>query len=288
MGILTISERGLPLQNGWIGRLDELNRQLGEAFSAEGLGTETQRRQVLSDHVGPIRGLSRLADQALQGTLGGRPLAGVDGSISSFGGEYPHYIDFLRALAMSTDGKRVVSHDLYCPLAELRRDWGGAAAERDNERRQQNLAELEMRVAVEVAEQVRPALLLLDGPLVRFDMRANRSFNILRQKVLQYNILLCGCIENIESRVISSLLPEGVSVSWRGAFDRDILWGVLQSGEILEIENPAKGRGGTGTPRQVGPSIRTWFMRASWEPGVVGIDMLEEQVEEFRPFVDYL
>lgn len=276
------------MQNGWIDRLHELNRHLGDAFSPERLGSEVQRRQVLLEHIGSIRRLSLVEGQTLQAVLGRKPMVGVDGSVSSFGGEYPHYIDFLRALAMSTDGRQALRHELYCPLVELRHNWEVASAESDHERRQRNLAELEMHVAVEAAEQVRPALLLLDGPLVRFDMRANRSFNILRQKVLQYNVLLCGCIENIESRVISSLLPEPLSVTWRGAFDRDILWDVLQPGEVLEIRRPAKGRGDSDAGPQSGPTLRTWFMRASWNPGVVGLDMLEDQVEAVRPLVDYL
>lgn len=48
----------------------------------------------------------------------------------------------------------------------------------------------------------------MDGPLVRFDMRAKESFNLLRQTISREKILLAGCIENIESRVINGILRD--------------------------------------------------------------------------------
>lgn len=232
--------------------------------------------------------MNQLPNAALQGILGARPLVGVDGSPNSYGGEFPHYVDFLRALAKSSDGGRIILKDIHCPLQIDEVQDDETALRQDHEVRQRKLAQLEVKAAIDAIEMFRPAIILMDGPLVRFDMRTRESFSLLRGSVIKENILLVGCIENIESRVLSTVLGEGAPSGWHNAYDRDLLWGVLKYGEVLQVARPAKGTPRKGVDEREAPSIRTWFMRSSYDPAVVGVDMLEEQVTVLPELMDYL
>jgi len=271
--------------NTWVVQLRELNGQLRDSFSDGRLGDRFHRRELLERHIGPIRRMARLDTAELSRVLGGRPLVGVDGSVNTFGRQHPYYVDFFRAMAMPSQGEPLVRQDLYCPLTapETPPVPPGAG---EAEIRQARLAALEVEVAIAAVEQFRPRLLLMDGPLVRFDMRAQDLFRLLREKALEHDTLLIGCIENIESRVITTLLGDQAPAGWRGRYDRDILWDVLDYGEILQVNRPAKGR--EGEEGESLPHIRTWFMQASTTPGVVGLDMLEEQVPDAAGMVNYL
>lgn len=273
----------------WVSQLQELNSRITDAFSESRLGSTVERRRWLEEHVGPIRRLRRLEGAELAGFLGGRPMVGVDGTLNTFGGAFPHYLDLIRAIAKPTTGESLVLKAMHCPLPPGDLDDEVIAVQKDQELRQQKLAELEVRVAVEAAQSLKPAILLMDGPLVRFDMRTKNTFSILQRDVLDGKIMLAGCIENIESRVIPTMMGDATPLGWRNRYDRDLLWGVLEMGEVLEVRRPVKGQSGTLKPGEPEPTpVRTWFMRAALDPGVVGFEMLEAQAEQMGWVADLL
>lgn len=267
----------------WAERLRRLNAELRDAFSEELLGDRPHRRALLTRTIGPIQRLRRLGDTELGQILGGRGLVGVDGSVNTYGGHHPYYVDFFRAMAMPGQGEPLVLEDLYCPMAAGDSPLPPGAGEL--EIRQARLAALEVQAALAAVERFNPRLLLMDGPLVRLDMRAKGLFHQLREKALAHNTLVIGCIENIESHVIAMLLGEQAPPGWRGRYDRDILWDVMDYGEVLQVTRPAKGR---ESDEDASATIRTWFMQSSTTPGVVGVDMLEEQVSEASEMMNYL
>jgi hypothetical protein len=277
------------MTDDWVKQLQQLNGRLRISFSDQRLGSKQQRRQVLQQ-VGRIRRLTRLSGDALAGVLGNRPLVGVDGSSNTFGGQFPYYIDLLRALAKASTGDVVILKDIHCPIPPEDEADEETALRSDTEERQRKLASLEIQAALAAVERFHPAVILMDGPLVRFDMRTRESFLILRDTVVRENILLLGCIENIESKVLTTVLGDAVPPGWRNRYDRDLLWDTLEYGEVLEVDRPAKGLPRPGDPREEEQCvpIRTWFMRSSLDPGVVGVDMLEEQVSQAGPLMDYL
>lgn len=288
MGILT-KGGAKPVMDEWVTQLQELNNHLKRAFSDNCLGDKPQRRQLLERHVGEIRRLTRLTGEALEDVLRGRVLVGVDGTINTFGGQFPYYVDFLRALAKPSQGESVVLKEVHCPMIAEPGNGGQAVQQSENEVRQCKLAALEVQAALSAIDRYHPSVVLMDGPLVRFDMRTKASFSILREKAIKENILLVGCIENIESRVLCAVLGEMAPSGWQDRFDRDLLWGVLEYGEILEVARPGKGALQPTEPdAPAAAPIRTWFMRSAWDPGVVGLDLLEEQVEAGSRLADYL
>lgn len=280
----------------WVSQLQQLNGRIMDAFSESRLGSTAERRRWLEEHVGPIRRLRRLEGAELAGFLGGRPLVGVDGTLNTFGGAFPHYLDLMRAIAKPSTGESQVLKTMHCPLPPGDLADEVVAVQKDQELRQQKLATLEAQVALEAARALKPAILLMDGPLVRFDMRTKNTFLLLQSEVLDGKIMLAGCIENIESRVIPTMMGEATPPGWQNRYDRDILWGVLEMGEVLEVRRPVKGQSGalpegqartkSGEPEPT--PVRTWFMRTSTDPGVTGMEMLEAQAEQMGALADYL
>jgi len=279
---------GTTLNDEWVSELERLNRRFVEAYGDERLGSREERRALLTSRVGQLRPLRRLAGAELQSFLGGRPLVGVDGSLNTFGGQYPHYVDFLRALAKPSVGEPVVRKAIHSPIPG--EEDAETARRNDQEVRQQKLAALEVAAATGIAERAEtaPALILMDGPLVRFDMRARESFFALREVAERKNIMLTGCIENIESRVISTLLGEHAPPAWRNRYDSDLLWDTLEVGEVLEVSHPVKGSAYQDGEQEKAAPIRTWFMRSSLDPAVIGLEMLEDQVSDMGRVADYL
>jgi len=269
--------------SNWAERLLRLNGELRDAFSEGMLGDRLHRRALLTRTIGPIRRLRRLGEAELGRVLGGRGLVGVDGSVNTYGRSHPYYVDFFRAMAMPGQGEPLVLQDLYCPMVAEETALPPGAGEL--EIRQVRLAILEVQAALAAVDRFSPRLLLMDGPLVRFDMRAKALFQQLREKALAHNTLVIGCLENIESHVIATLLGEQAPPGWRGRYDRDILWDVLDYGEVLQVSGPAKGR---ESEEDASATIRTWFMQSATTPGVVGLDMLEEQVPEASELMNYL
>jgi len=278
------------MADDWVQQLQQLNGRVRTLLSDAALGDKEQRRYTVQQAGNKIRPLRRLAGQALENVLDGGLLVGVDGSINTFGGQFPYYVDLLRALAKPSTGEAVVVKALHCPIPPEDEADEETALRNDNEIRQSKLAELEVQAAIAAIDKYRPKVVLMDGPLVRFDMRAKDSFCYLCEKVIRDRIALLGCIENIESKVLGTVLGDHLPAGWRNRYDRDLLWDLLDYGEVLEIRTPAKGlpRPGHQAGAAKAVPICTWFMRASFDPAVVGVDMLQAQLELAGGFVDYL
>ena len=265
----------------WVTELQALNSRLKQAFADVTLLPRHERRRLLSK-IGTFRTLERLSDATLTAALDGRPFVGVDGTINMFGGAYPHYLALLRAVAKPNRDASVVDGNVYCPMPS---DDDGADeidnAAKDETARQGELAKLEAKVAAEAIVRYEPSLLLMDGPLVRFYMRANNSFMDLREKSLIKNILLVGVVENIESKTITTLFEqagEEMPAGWRHRYDYDLLWDMLDYGELFEVSHPGFALRQKDEEEKPLTYIRRWFLRSSLAQGVIGLDVLEEQV----------
>ncbi|MDF2627165.1 MAG: NurA protein [Symbiobacteriaceae bacterium] len=278
------------MADDWVNQLQALNGRVRNLISDAVLGDKVQRRNTMQQ-AGRFRSLRRLTGQELENVLGGGVLVGVDGSINTFGGQFPYYVDLLRALAKPSRGDAVAVKTLHCPIPPEDEDDQETAIRNDNDVRQRMLAELEVQAAIEAVDRLQPKVILMDGPLVRFDMRAKDSFFILCEKVTRSRIALLGCIENIESKVVGAVLGDLAPPEWRQRYDRELLWDLLEYGEVLEIRTPAKGLprpGASEAEKKKAVPICTWFMRSSLDPAVVGVDMLQSQLDLSGALIDYL
>lgn len=277
----------------WARELQSLDRRLRDRLKPAALGERSERRNLIAPAVGEFHPLQRLQPSTMALLLDGRPLVGVDGSINTYGGEYPHYVALLRAAAVPTRGQPAVMGRIHAPIGEHPAAAGGA--EGDSRVRRQVLADLEAKVALEAMRTLKPGLVLMDGPLVRFDNEAKNSFNALASQALENNIILVGVIENLESQAIGHHLRDigTLPAAWEGLYDRELLWGLLdfddpgRAGEVLRLARPLR-PAETNAPNGPGVGICRWFMRSSRDPGVIGLDLLAPQAARAAWVPDYL
>jgi hypothetical protein len=213
-------------------------------------------RERIAARVGRLRTLRCLSADQVREWLEGRSLAGVDGSCNLVGGPYPHYVAVMAAVARTTRGEEVWAWQVWSPLDREER----LGEEADEMARRRALSALEARVAAQALERYSPRLLLVDGPLVRLRIEAEQEWEELFSRARRQGTLPVGVIESVGTSLVASLLGEDLPPSWRGAFDRELLWGLLEPGEMLTVEHPHR------------PGLRTCFMRAGQDPAPTGLD----------------
>lgn len=255
----------------WQGVNRRLVRRLGDA------GLQPDGRREVLGRLGHLQRIAPLPAGGAAGWLAGRPVVGVDGSVNSFGGGFPYYVALLRAAAVPTQGQPLVREAAYSPL--LRPDWLAAGAAQDGLRLRRLQARLEVAVAAKALAGYRPALLLMDGPLVRFDREAKKSFARLARQALDAGAALVGVVENVESSVLRRLLGEDAPPDWAARWDRELLWGVLQPGEVLALAQPVPAGDGEDPEGPRGVAVRRWFLRPGADPAPIALDFLEDQVQ---------
>lgn len=200
--------------------------------------------------------LSKIVDQ------GG--VTGVDGSTNTIGGAYPYVLTMQQALAKDCDinQEEIILTDSFSPLI-----MEESLREEDyREFVKENLAILEANAALIALEEFKPRVLMLDGSLVRFKIEANSLWDRLKNKALSQDTLVVGIVEGISTGVISNCLRDELPSSMGEALDWEILFCLLDIGEILEM-----------APGLFKEGFRTCFMRSCRDPKPIGIDLLEEQ-----------
>ena len=222
-------------------------------------------RDTIADRgIGTFRGSQKLDTQNLLQVVEKGKIVGVDGSTNSSKGPFPYIITLQQALAKPccSDPKGITETDALSPLTV--EPVIGEDEYRELVKR--NLAYLEVKVALKAIEEFWPRLILLDGSLVRYKIEAPQLWEKLKSRALDGDIILVGVVEGISTNLISQCLKDELPEVIYYASDWEILFGLLDVGERLEI---AQGRFKEG--------FRTFFMRSSTDPKPIGIDLLEEQ-----------
>ena len=264
----------------WGDRLGPLNEGLRHALDPKRLLGREERRAFLQERIGSIRRLERLEPNQLEGVLRGRPLVGVDCSVNSFGGQFPYWLALFRAQARPSAGDPLEERDVFTPLLPDGGPGGRLDAEAAEGVKKSRLAALEARAALKAIQRYCPVLLIMDGSFARFqfDNTTGNSFKSLKEAAKTVGTTVIGVIEGVASSVLPTLLGDDAPEGWHGRYDRELLWGILDYGEVLEVCHAGSK-----------PGVRTWFMRASLDPGIVALDMFEEQMDTLSPLViDYL
>ncbi len=273
----------LPIADSLKAKLQEVNRALAAKYKAEANPNREELRRLITAAVGRIRPLVKLAPAALQAWTGGRSIVAVDGSVNQIGGVYPHYLALIQALAKGTGpGETILLSDLHTPL--LPEVPTAAEPERspqaeDARARTRKMAGLEMQAAMAAIRAFAPKLVMLDGSLVHFHIENAALWQDLADLALARGVLLVGVTEEIGTQTVAAALKHQLPVAMREFYDRELLFGLLDYGEILEIQ-PDRRR------KQAG--LRTSFMRSAQDPHPVGVDMLLEQVEQMPAVADFL
>ncbi|MDI3480981.1 MAG: hypothetical protein PWQ97_636 [Tepidanaerobacteraceae bacterium] len=201
-------------------------------------------------------------------------VAGVDGSTNSKGGIFPYVVTLQQALARHCNREEeILLSDAFSPLL-FEKDLS------EDDYRQyikKNLSALEANAAILAVEEFKPRVLLIDGSLVRFKIEASQQWERLKQKALEHETLLVGVVEGISTGIISSTLEDAMPHFSYRAMDWEMLFGLLEMGEVLEM-----------APGLFKEGLRTCFARFSYDPKPIGIDMPEEQYAFLNQVKDLL
>lgn len=240
-------------------------------------------RAFIEKNIGPIVTMKKLnkSQLALYESKGG--IVGVDGSTNKIGGAYPHFVQVFQGLAKSTliNDKPVFKADIYTPLLE---DNEENILEEDEKahmkKKDRLLANIEVEVALESIRNFKPYAILMDGSLIRYSIDAYDTWIQLREECEKRDILLVGVIEDIKTSIIGDRLVENAPKLEVKPYDREMLFGQLDYGEAIIINDDVNNKKDYG--------YSSLFMRSSLSPTVIGMDIIDSQkqyIEEMGSLV---
>lgn len=252
------------------------------------LGMNTREfREFIQEHIGEIRAMDKLEKRhlALYEAKGG--IVGVDGSTNRKGGSYPHYVEAYQALAKSTiyaDDPLMLA-DIHSPLYPEKEENPLEQEEKNSERNTEDtknikLATIEVEAALESIDKFKPYAILMDGGLIRYNIYAYDSWIKLREKCEKQGIILIGVIKDIKTSIIGDVMRKLDSSIEDTFYDREILFGKLNYGEIIIIRDEVNKKDPEG--------YSSAFLRSSLAPSVIGMDIIDSQkghIEEMARLV---
>lgn len=234
-------------------------------------------REFIENNIGNIILMDKLENRhlALYETKGG--IVGVDGSNNKIGGAYPHFIEIFQGLAKSTlqNNEPIFKADIYTPLYS---DKEKNILEEDEkiieEKRNKLLATIEVEVALESIKRNKPYAILMDGSLIRYYIYCYDLWMELREECENNDVLLVGVIEDIKTSAIGDKLGELDPKMDIDAYDRELLFGKLDYGEMIVINDDVNNKKDSG--------YASAFMRTSLSPTVIGMDILDSQKDKLE------
>ncbi|GAB6099731.1 hypothetical protein JCM16358_16100 [Halanaerocella petrolearia] len=259
--------------------LKDYNRKLQRKYQDESNLTEIELKKLITEYLGEFEQVTSLKDKELKEWTSKGAIIGVDGSVNTTGKVYPHYITLLQALAKSsTNQGEVIQHEIFSPLVEedkekifkkMSKEESENAQEAAGKIRTSLLAALEVKVAYESIKRFNPQLIMMDGSLIRYCYQAEDLWQELVDLAIAENVLLVGVIEEIATHQLSKELKSKsqLPIQMKDMYDRELLFGLLEQGQVLKFNSEIDFK----------PGLETVFLRPSRDPGVVGIDMLDQQ-----------
>lgn len=230
-------------------------------------------RKFIGENVGPITKLEKLTKEELSYLAEKGGILGVDGSNNRMGGAYPHFVEIYQGLAKSTiyKDKPIYKTDFYTPLYIEREDSPlEDGMEGEESIRKRKLSAIEVEAALEGIRELKPYAVIMDGSLIRYDIECFDRWMELRKECEDRNIILIGVIKDIKTSIIGDLLMADKSLEVKECFyDRELLYGFLEYGEIIPIYGEAT--------KKTAEGFSSLFMRSSQAPTVIGMDILDSQ-----------
>lgn len=238
-----------------------LNRALKEKYDPLFSMSKKDFKGSLTEEIGTLFHLDPLNEEELK-SLG--TVAGVDGSVVRSGGAHPHYIELFQGLALSLKGEEKRVRRVYTPV--LTED-DAMSAEKIHDR---YLAEVELEAAIAMIDEGDVNIMMMDGGLLRYKINSREKWEELRSRCISGNVLLVGAIKDIKTRDIAERMGKA-----RAFYDREILAGKLDRGQLLLLAERAKEEAGEMSKEAAGLTGGFYRPTDHWE--VVGLDVLEEQ-----------
>ncbi|MCX7749446.1 MAG: DNA double-strand break repair nuclease NurA [Clostridia bacterium] len=255
--------------------MNKFNAVLNNKFAYHRVLPRKLLVNLIESKIDKIRHIGRFSPEEIKNLILENGIAGVDGSINTVGSSYPHYFSLMQALAMSTrkGSKDILEVSVHSPLLddtiknkqyESEREM--TKGERDERIRTASLAKLELSVAVRAIKEMAPRVLLMDGALMRYKIYCGQKWDEFKKLALQKGVIVAGIIEEIKTNAVAKVLKDDLPEMLGDVYDREILFGVLEYGEMLMMKNWTEEK-----------DLKKCFLRSSKDPHVIGMDMLCEQ-----------
>lgn len=261
----------------------DLNRALTEKYEGILKLSRDEMRSFINTHVGKIKKMEKLDKSRLASYQSRGGIVGVDGSVNKLGGAFPHFVEVYQALAKSTSHRDdgIVLADIYSPL--YRDQEEGLLDDEEliaGNKRNEKLATLEVEAAIESVKNHRPYAILMDGGLIRYNIYAYDRWIDLRQLCEEEGVILVGVIKDIKTSIIGDKIKEVHRTPDTTFYDREILFGQLDYGEMVVISDEAN--------KKLAQGYASVFLRSSLAPSVIGMDIIDSQrqhIEEMAEMV---
>jgi hypothetical protein len=251
-------------------------------------------RRGLAEKAGRFLSLDRWNSGEIAMFSGGRPLVGVDGSVYTLGANYPFTLTAFQAVAKSTgktgETDKIVLTSVFSPLEKNDREHLRIFMEEQEEglseeaaftrMKDRRLALLEIEAALQAVERYHPFLLLLDGQFSRYqeDAELVDRWETLCVLARQKKFFVVGIVEEVGTMKLGKFLPQEVRERLMTGHDREILFGLLEPGEVFlpheEIE--------------IKRDAYVAFARLSDHPQAIACNFLPEQAPEAQTLMSLL
>lgn len=252
----------------------DLNKILAEKYGPIFDMNRAEIRNFINTHVGSIKKMEKLTQNQLSIYQSKGGIVGVDGSVNKLGGAYPHFVEIYQALAKSTTHKDnpVVLADLYTPLYTEQEESALENEERIiDDKRNIKLSTIEVDAAIESVKTQKPYAILMDGGLIRYNINAHDRWIELRNLCEEEGVILVGVIKDIKTSIIGDKIKEVDKTMKNTFYDRELLFGCLDYGEMIIIREDAN--------RKEPQGYASIFLRSSLAPSVIGMDIIDSQRE---------
>ena len=260
------------INDGLKDKVQNLNIVLTEKYKDILSLKKSDLRRFISENVGQIKEMKKLDKELLLDYEKAGGIVGVDGSNNKIGGAYPHFVEVYQALAKSTLIKEepIFLTDLYSPLYTEEIENPLENSERIiEEKRNIKLSTLEVEAAIESVKKYKPYAILMDGGLIRYNIYAYDKWLELRSLCEDEGIILVGVIKDIKTCIIGDTMRERDKNFKQVFYDRELLFGQLDYGEMITIYDEVNKKGNQG--------YSSVFLRSSLQPSVVGMDIIDSQ-----------
>lgn len=255
----------------------DLNKLLTEKYGPIFQMNREEIRTFINSHVGEIKRMEKLDKGQLSHYQSRGGIVGVDGSVNKLGGAYPHFVEVYQALAKSTTHKDnpVILADLYTPLYS---EMEESPLENDqriiDDKRNIKLSTIEVEAAIESVKTHKPYAILMDGGLIRYNINAHERWMELRNLCEEEGVILVGVIKDIKTSIIGDQIKEVHKEIKDTFYDRELLFGKLDYGEMILVSDEANKKGPKG--------YASVFLRSSLAPSAIGMDIIDSQREHLE------
>lgn len=252
--------------------LKKVNSEIQRKQNSVMEGDKTRLKSFMNSEIGRLKRIEKLSSLELHSIHSNGGISGVDGSVNRAGGSYPHFIELYQGLAKSTVFREnpIFTSQVYTPvLSEEKEDPLTGEMEVREEQRNIRLATIEVEAALRSVKEHKPYALMMDGGLIRYNIYAGEAWSRLVELCEATDTILMGVIKDIKTSAVGDRLKEMDGRIEGVLYDRELLFGLLEYGEFIHINEDIN--------RKEPKGYSSGFLRSSLYPMVIGIDIIESQ-----------